>query len=201
MLSPIGKAATCLESTHSTVSDVFVFWLGVMLELHDVVTAKNSIPTEVKEGIRAAANKRWKQMFGDNDAYLTGLVLDPRYRGVDLGVKDLNPLVIGAIKLNASNTAEKPALPSLVRRAGTFLLDMLRKELRNRSKDGTVVGLEPRDAVERVKDLLPRFVKGTAPFNARLREGDGPQQWWKRLNEDKSPDNPAQPLAVSMSST
>lgn len=79
VLAPIGKATTCLESSHSTVSDVFIFWLAVMSELHAVIVSESSgLDESVKEAIRHAANARWKQMFGKHDVYLTGFVLDPR---------------------------------------------------------------------------------------------------------------------------
>lgn len=79
ILAPIGKATTCLESTQSTVSDVFVFWLAVQAEIHTfVIDSNNGIDVATKEGIRRCANFRWNQMFRDNDIYLTGFILDPR---------------------------------------------------------------------------------------------------------------------------
>ncbi|GJE84361.1 hypothetical protein PsYK624_004370 [Phanerochaete sordida] len=197
VLAPIGKATTCLESSHSTVSDVMVFWLAVMLELHDIVVAKdNGLDTDVKELIRAAANKRWKQMFGTHDVYLTGLVLDPRYRGIDLGVKDLNPLTIAKVRIGGSASAsgsQTSKVPELVKRAGNFLMDMAWTEYNVRER--VIAGLSQEAVVERLRDQVLRFVKGAYPFDREVFPSDGPQQWWDRLNVDQTPSNPAQPLA------
>ncbi|KAG0701297.1 ribonuclease H-like domain-containing protein [Suillus ampliporus] len=38
VLAPIAKAITCLESTHSTVSDVYLFWLAVTATIHQIIT-------------------------------------------------------------------------------------------------------------------------------------------------------------------
>jgi hypothetical protein len=88
ILAPIAKTIKCLESTHSTVSDVFVFWLAITASIHDTLASlKDGLPNAVKESIRAAVNYRFKQMVGDaagsmrpkaEDVYITGFVLDPR---------------------------------------------------------------------------------------------------------------------------
>jgi hypothetical protein len=81
VMAPGAKATKCLESTHSTVSDVYVFWLAILAELEEVVTDPHSkIPLYVREDIRRIANFRWKQMIeeGPTDAYHAGFVLDPR---------------------------------------------------------------------------------------------------------------------------
>ncbi|KAG1743283.1 uncharacterized protein EDB91DRAFT_1081218 [Suillus paluster] len=38
VLAPIAKAITCLESTHSTVSDVYLFWFAVTVTIHQIIT-------------------------------------------------------------------------------------------------------------------------------------------------------------------
>ncbi|KZS99936.1 uncharacterized protein LAESUDRAFT_667317, partial [Laetiporus sulphureus 93-53] len=81
ILKPLAKSITCLESTHSTISDVYIFWLASMAELHAFITEPtNSLDNAVKEEIRCNANHRFKQMIdhAPDDVYLTGFVLDPR---------------------------------------------------------------------------------------------------------------------------
>lgn len=82
ILAPAAKSITCLESTHSTISDVYIFSLAMMADLHATLTDPSSgLGTEVKEYIRRCANLRWKQMMESEEAgdvYLTGFILDPR---------------------------------------------------------------------------------------------------------------------------
>lgn len=123
------------------------------------------------------------------------------YHGTDLGVKDLNPLHISAIKIGgkakANSARANETVPELVRRAGTFMLGMLRREC---ARGIRVAGLEPHEAVDRLKEQIPKFLKKSYPFDRKVLSSDGPQQWWARLNLDQGgecPSNEAQPLAVS----
>lgn len=78
VLSPIAKAITCLESTHSTVADVYLFWLAVTAEIHRLLS-QGALPTNIAEEIRLAVNFRFDQMVNDapSDVFLTGFILDP----------------------------------------------------------------------------------------------------------------------------
>jgi hypothetical protein len=81
VLAPIAKAITCLESTHSNVSDVYLFWLAVTATIHQIITEDiTGLPIHVTEEIRQAVNYRFNQMVNDApcDVYLTGFILDPR---------------------------------------------------------------------------------------------------------------------------
>ncbi|KAI0699260.1 ribonuclease H-like domain-containing protein, partial [Cytidiella melzeri] len=81
ILAPGAKSTMCLESTNSTVSDVYVFWLATLAELHDIITDRhNPMPNEVREDIRRIANFRWKGMIEQSptaDVYHAGFILDP----------------------------------------------------------------------------------------------------------------------------
>lgn len=79
--APIARAITCLESTHSTVSDVYAFWLAVTATIHQIIIENSTeIPNSVLEQVRRAVNRRFDQMVNEApfDIYLTGFVLDPR---------------------------------------------------------------------------------------------------------------------------
>jgi hypothetical protein len=81
VLAPPAKSLTCLESSHSTVADVYLFWLAVMASLEEVITSPdNEIPSEVVEKLRRICNYRFDQMINDapSDVYLTGFFLHPR---------------------------------------------------------------------------------------------------------------------------
>ncbi|TFK82609.1 hypothetical protein K466DRAFT_499999, partial [Polyporus arcularius HHB13444] len=80
VLEPIGKSIECLESTHSTVSDVYLFWLACMASIHDIIVHDDNLETSVKEDIRQATNRRWIQMIEQApcNVYYTGFFFDPR---------------------------------------------------------------------------------------------------------------------------
>ncbi|KAH9936738.1 uncharacterized protein BXZ73DRAFT_45046 [Epithele typhae] len=92
ILGPIAKAIECLESAHSTLADVFMFWLAVMAS-YDTFLADTSrsadLSDETKDEIRRILNYRWKQMIepplntskGDHtqgtSVYVAAFVLHP----------------------------------------------------------------------------------------------------------------------------
>jgi len=81
VLAPIAKAITCMESTQSNASDVYVFWLAVTATIHQIITDDiTGLPSVVMEDIRKAVNFRFNQMINDapDDVYHTGFMLDPR---------------------------------------------------------------------------------------------------------------------------
>ncbi|KAK7689269.1 hypothetical protein QCA50_007960 [Cerrena zonata] len=99
ILAPITKSTTCLELSLLMVSDVFVFFLAVMCEIHDFITAPSSVPIDAKERIRCSANHRYKCIIDSSDIYLTGFILNPCYWGSSI-LKDYSPLAIKAVKLS-----------------------------------------------------------------------------------------------------
>lgn len=55
VLAPVAKSITCLESTHSTVADVYLFWLVVTAEVHRMIS-EDGLENVVKESICRAVN-------------------------------------------------------------------------------------------------------------------------------------------------
>ncbi|TFY58563.1 hypothetical protein EVJ58_g6337 [Rhodofomes roseus] len=184
ILAPIAKSITCLESAQSTVSDVYVFWLAVMAELHDILTDPSSgMETSVKEHIRRCANQHFKEMIEASDeagdVYLTGFIFDPRYRGADI-LRDLNPLAIAKIKIGPQSAAKDKTrnrlgssgaesleadgseLPKSLRRAGGHLMNMLKLEYMERKV--SIAGLSEYDAFERLPDQVRRYIKTHSLF-------------------------------------
>ena len=201
ILSPIYKSTTCLEASRSTVSDVFVFFLAVMCEIHDFITAPSSVPVVVKEEIRRHANRRYKRIIGSSDIYLTGFFLDPRYRGSNI-LKDYNPLTIKALKISLQKGAQTSShgsapekvsadLSETLRRTGQFLLRVLRTEYEDRKKP--IANLPVHEAVTRLKQQIRQWAISGYPFDRPFTTADTPQGYWGRL---KSSSEDAQPLAV-----
>ncbi|EJF60691.1 hypothetical protein DICSQDRAFT_29585, partial [Dichomitus squalens LYAD-421 SS1] len=80
VLGPVAKSITCLESTHSTVSDVYIFWLACMAGVYDVISNNDTGMTQSdKDAIREAAQARWLQMIeqAPSDVYFASFVFDP----------------------------------------------------------------------------------------------------------------------------
>lgn len=77
-IAAVAKATKCLESSISTVSDVYYFFLAVAAETHRMLVEDN-LPNHVQTSIRKVVNHRFDQMVNraPSDVYLTGFVLDP----------------------------------------------------------------------------------------------------------------------------
>ncbi|KAL5536596.1 hypothetical protein ACEPAF_419 [Sanghuangporus sanghuang] len=201
VLAPIAKVISCLESSHSTVSDVYYFWLAVAAETHQVL-AEKYLPNQLKELIRRAVNYRFNQMVNQapSDAYVCGFLLDPRFRDADI-VRDLNPLALQKLKIPARDSSGKllvkngtdtePQMPPSLRRAGTFLLGMLRTQYENLKIP--IVGLSAQDANVLLKQQLVKYTKAIYPFDRPFHDTDHAGGWWKQLDIDRT--NDAQPLA------
>jgi hypothetical protein len=81
VIGPFAKSIQCLESTHSTPADVFLFWLAIMAQLDQLFRdSKFQLPNDVKEQIRAITNRRYDGMInnGPTDVYFAAFFLDPR---------------------------------------------------------------------------------------------------------------------------
>lgn len=94
--SPFAKAIKCLESTHSTLADIYLFWLAVTAQLSYLFSDNRSrLPLQTQEAIRQITNRRFKGMIDDapEDVYITAFFLDPRKQSLS----DLNGLLISPI--------------------------------------------------------------------------------------------------------
>ena len=77
-LAPVAKLIKCLESSHSTIADVYLFWLAVTGNINDLLN-RVCLETQIKEKIWLAVNSRFNQMVNNapSDVFLTGFILDP----------------------------------------------------------------------------------------------------------------------------
>jgi hypothetical protein len=81
IIRPVAKSIKCLESSHATASDVYVFWLAVMASLEDLILGdKLDLPMHLVERIRRLCNYRFDKMIneGPSDIFVTAFFLDPR---------------------------------------------------------------------------------------------------------------------------
>lgn len=151
------------------------------------------------------------------DIYLTGFVLDPRefllsvlrfailtshhctgFRNSDiLRQHSANPLAIQPIRLNGQRPTRAPLstneYPKLVKRAGNFLVSLLRIEYEERK--ASICNLRADEALDLLKEQFGQYYRAEAPFNRPVIGDEGPHEWWEALNCDRS--HRTQPIAVS----
>ncbi|KAL5489773.1 hypothetical protein ACEPAI_4605 [Sanghuangporus weigelae] len=163
--------------------------------------------------LRAIGPTRFKAITSDNtgntslarlkapsDVYLSGFILDPRFRGANI-LRDLNPLVMQKLKIPARDGSGKsmkadlsgaePSLPDSLRRTGTFLLGMLCAQYQDLKMP--IAGLSAQEANGLLKQQVVKYVKGVYPFDRPFHDTDHAGEWWKNLDKDQL--NDAQPLA------
>ena len=92
VLEPIARAVKCLESSHSTPADVYLFWLAILATLEELFE-KNDDPVvgvrllqSVINDIRNIVNMRWRESTEDGNkgnanggaVYVSALFLNAR---------------------------------------------------------------------------------------------------------------------------
>lgn len=80
VLDPLAKSITCLESSHSTASDVYLFWMAIMATYHDIFNNNVwRLPEYVIESVRRIVNYRYNEMVTgpQKDIYVTAFFLNP----------------------------------------------------------------------------------------------------------------------------
>ncbi|QRW20945.1 hypothetical protein RhiXN_05934 [Rhizoctonia solani] len=85
ILEPFACALLCLESTRSSLSDVYFFWLGALAALDHHFKSQNCLLLPQDWGrLRCIALKRFNKAINDapTDGYVTAFFLDPRYHDV-----------------------------------------------------------------------------------------------------------------------
>lgn len=83
-------------------------------------------------------------------------------------------------------------LPGTVRRAGKFLLQVMRTDYEKRN--APIADLDLCEANPLLKEQLAKYYRSEPPFDRALRANEGPREWWAVLNKKK--DRYSQPLAV-----
>jgi hypothetical protein len=94
ILAPFAKAILCLESSHSTTADVYIFWLAAMALLQETMQLDIvGLTVAHYEQIRAYSNMQFNKIINNapTDAYLTAFALNPTYCDANI-LKNINPL-------------------------------------------------------------------------------------------------------------
>ncbi|KAG8752176.1 hypothetical protein FRC11_008645, partial [Ceratobasidium sp. 423] len=87
ILEPFARSIKCLESSHSTPADVYLFWLAIISRLHELFKKNSTIsgaglPNPVMEDITSILNGRYQEMFQSQSGpvYLAAFFLDVPFR-------------------------------------------------------------------------------------------------------------------------
>ena len=118
MIGPIAKSIKCLESAHTTVADVFIFYVAFMAEIDDLSKSNKLILLlSVMADIRHLCNKRFNQMINEapSDIFITGFFLVPS--------KNVTPHGLSALSCTYILTPYVP--PDCSYRTMIALLDLL----------------------------------------------------------------------------
>lgn len=83
VLEPLARSIKCLESSHSTAADVYLFWLAVLARYHELFVGNNTLQGiglqgSVIEDIKSTVNGRHSEIFqGESQqVYLSAFFLD-----------------------------------------------------------------------------------------------------------------------------
>jgi hypothetical protein len=79
VLAPVAKGIKCLESSHSTPADVYLFFLAVSASYHEFLqSGAQGLDVADQEAIRRSINYRFKQLIDDNsyDIYFASFMID-----------------------------------------------------------------------------------------------------------------------------
>lgn len=85
VLEPFARSIKCLESSHSTLSDVYLFWLAILARFREIADNNQSLsgvglPSLVIEDIHSILNGRHAEMFQtqSGQVYSAAFFLDIR---------------------------------------------------------------------------------------------------------------------------
>ncbi|EMD37924.1 hypothetical protein CERSUDRAFT_73706 [Gelatoporia subvermispora B] len=184
--SPFAKAIMCLESSHSTAADVYIFWCAIAACLKRVLSDNESgIPSTVKGQIRGIFNARWREMFehGPNRAHLSAFYLHPGYTGAAI-FKEPNAIAFN-IKVPARNdkhTGQEIKHRRVYQQVGEYLTTMLASEAEHGKNIKLNVSSNARKLLkDRFQHQFRAFAAGHYPFSTPLRDDQTALKWWKEL--------------------
>ncbi|KZV86751.1 hypothetical protein EXIGLDRAFT_698148 [Exidia glandulosa HHB12029] len=190
LLTPAAKALKCLESSLIHPGHVFLFWLGVIAALQDVIDKNDDsleIPPDVIMQVTAIVNTRFDAMCEgpENALYKAALFLDPVYVKASFWFKDTAPT---AAKRSAAKHSTDDNLREIMpcyAEIGVFLLGLLKTHLAA-EKSPFLREFDPRDAADAFRAQYQAYARQESPFKRDTSKGW--RRYWKALadNPDSS---------------
>jgi hypothetical protein len=211
ILEPIARSIKCLESSHSTPADVYLFWLAIVARLHELFKNNSTIngvglPKSVMEDITSIVNSRHQEMFQKQSGpiYLAAFFLDIRkYNNIQflvicksrtdqifLGFRS-SDVFSGYTMISARTQTASMDLSSDsdIRRSlpaytitGTYLVKLLGR-LYNRDPNSTPFSHYSSwsDVQAAFRRQLLSFTRGLSPFDQRHASTQTAREYWENL--------------------
>ncbi|KAG8686955.1 hypothetical protein FRC09_013822 [Ceratobasidium sp. 395] len=195
ILEPIARALLCLESTESTLGDVYFFWLAALAVLNRHFASRNNTLLTLQDMSRLQAKiyYRFNEAMNEapTDTYVTAFFLDPRYRTASIYL-DMNTFFQAPPILNWETT-KRSTSRSVATRSGSRLTESLyvrvRKQLMRMLRDELKIGQNlpdhpfyQYDALRAQNELttqLNQYHQGLPPFRQFNGSTEGALQYWQ----------------------
>ncbi|KAG8916499.1 hypothetical protein FRC02_003799 [Tulasnella sp. 418] len=175
LLAPLAKSIQNLESSFSTVADIFLHWTAIIATLKKLLddNALSSDPdfdTETCSSIIQIINRRSREMLDEapTDIYLAGFLLDPVVRNSQI----LRGTARVSVVVNNIPREDDGETVICVRKQ---LLQMLRSHLDSRGISGG-----KKVAANLIKQLS-LYVRSYPPFNIPISPKTLAIDWWRSL--------------------
>ncbi|KAG9100718.1 hypothetical protein FS749_013407 [Ceratobasidium sp. UAMH 11750] len=194
ILEPLARAISCLESTQSTISDVYFFWLAALAALnrHFSSTTSTLLTPEDISRLQAIIYYRFNEAINEapTDSYITAFFLDPRYRTaaiyLDASNLQVPPPIVGfgsnenSLSRRKSNHSGSRLTRSLYSRVYQQLMWMLRDELAVGQKlpDHPLYQFDALRAKTELTAQLHQYHEGFSPFRRFSSDHESVQQYW-----------------------
>ncbi|KAF8600645.1 hypothetical protein BDV93DRAFT_559140 [Ceratobasidium sp. AG-I] len=197
VLEPIARAIKCLESTQSTLVDIFVFWQAVLGRILELFLHSNSGFSNAEQTqIRRAIIHHYNETIHDapTNAYLTAFFLDPWCRDAPV-YKELNPLSMtvrlrkstangsrSTVSQGSDNVAASSSLPPTVFQCILAqLLDILKQEmlLAETNKKHPLAVYDAQVARDDLEEQIHQYAAAEHPFHCPLGWQESTVAWWR----------------------
>ncbi|KAG9122253.1 hypothetical protein FRC07_001459 [Ceratobasidium sp. 392] len=192
VLRPIFRALTCLESSNSTLGDVFAYWLAMLAALDHLFTSPEcTLLPGVVSRLRTIVNVRYMEAIENapTNAYIGGFFLHPGFRNADV-FRRMNAI---SSKLYIRIPAQSPTspvshIPDLVykriRHSGSSVLRYLLKVAESDTKHD-LHGYDAEDAKSEFEAQLAEYALGHYPFHRPLGSQETVASYWRSLKSQK----------------
>ncbi|KAG8724332.1 hypothetical protein FRC09_020065 [Ceratobasidium sp. 395] len=190
VLEPFARAILCLESTKSTIGDVYFFWLAALAALNQLFcSTTTTLTSEDISRLQGIIYYRFNEAINEapTDAYVTAFFLDPRYRTASIysSPSDLHapqPVVV----FEGGKRRRRPIHSAS--RLTNSVFSRVEKQLKQMLRDELTIGqklpghpLYQYDALRAKNELtaqLQQYHEGCPPFRQFSGSREGVLEYW-----------------------
>ncbi|KAF8597170.1 hypothetical protein BDV93DRAFT_569692, partial [Ceratobasidium sp. AG-I] len=191
VLEPIYRALTCLESSNSTLGDVFAYWLAAIASLEQHFSSSDcDIPQGALQRFKLRVQSRFAEAINDApcDAFIAGHFLHPGFRDADIYHR-MNAM---SSKLFIRIPAPNPLSPAkhipegVFKRIRKFVLQVLYQLLKvSESIEGHDLHMyDASEAKAQCEAQLGEYARGNHPFHRPLGKNETTLDYWRSLKRN-----------------